>query len=71
MDFQGEVLWGVGALLLLAALAYGMIQYKARNRANDPVSEKAAKTLYDDPDGYDQKRETLKDQLEPGDGPRS
>jgi len=65
MDFQGEILWGVGALLLLVALIYGMIQYRTRNRANDPVSEKAAKTLYDDPDGYAKKREGLKDEIEP------
>lgn len=65
MDFQFEMLWGLGALLLLAALIYGVIQYRTRNRANDPVSEEAAKALYDDPDGYDRKREQLKDKVEP------
>lgn len=71
MDFQAEMLWGVGALLLLVALIYGVIQYRTRNRANDPVSERATKALYDDMDGYDDaKREALKDQLQPTDEPR-
>lgn len=65
MGFQGEVLWGVGALLLLAALIYGVIQYKTRNRASDPVSEKATKALYDDLEGYDAKRDALKDEVKP------
>lgn len=64
MNFTPEMLWGVGALLLLVALIYGMIQYRTRNRANDPVSEKATKALYDDPDGFDAKRETLKNEIE-------
>ncbi|MEW6392772.1 MAG: hypothetical protein AB1542_20495 [Pseudomonadota bacterium] len=68
--FQPELLWGVGTVLLLLALIYGVIQYRTRNRANDPVSEKAAKTLYDDPDGYDAKREALKDEVEPAHEPR-
>lgn len=65
MTFQPEVLWGVGALLLLFVLIYGMIQYKSRNRANDPVSEKAAKALYDDPAHYDEKRQALQDEVKP------
>ena len=71
MDFQGEVLWGVGALLLLAALIYGVIQYRTRNRANDPVSEKATKALYDDLDGYDAKRDALEDEVKPSSGDRT
>lgn len=63
--FQSEVLWGVGVVVLLLALIYGMIQYKTRNRANDRVSDKAAKALYDDPDGYPEKRAALKDELKP------
>lgn len=65
MTFQPEVLWGVGALLLFLALIYGMIQYKTRNRANDEVSEKAAKALYDDPARYPEERERLEDEAKP------
>lgn len=64
--FTPEVFWPVGAALLLAALVYGMIQYKSRNRANDRVTEKAAKRLYDDPAAYtDQTREELKKDVKP------
>lgn len=47
-----------------------MIQDRTRNRANDPVTDKAAKALYDDPEGYDAKRETLKDEVKPAGKPR-
>lgn len=50
--FTPELLWPVGALVLLVALIYGMIQYKTRNRANDPVTEDATKALFDDPAHY-------------------
>jgi len=65
MTFQPEILWGVGAVLLFAALVYGMIQYKTRNRANDQVSDAAAKALYDDPEHYSEKREALKKDVKP------
>jgi hypothetical protein len=62
--FPPEVLWGVGALLLLIALIYGMIQYQTRNRANDPISEKGAKAQYDDPDVYPEIQEALENEVE-------
>jgi hypothetical protein len=43
---------GVGALLLLGVLIYGMVQYKSRNRRNDRVTEEAAKRLLDAPARY-------------------
>lgn len=63
--FQPEILWCVGVVVLFLALVYGMIQYKTRNRANDRVSEAAAKALYDDPDRYAEARETLKQDVKP------
>jgi len=45
------------------ALIWGLVQYKRRNRANDPLTEKAAKVLYDDPAHYDEKSENLKKAL--------
>jgi hypothetical protein len=65
MPFQPEILWGVGAVVLFAVLIYGMIQYKTRNRANDRVSDAATKALYDDPEHYPEKREALKQDIEP------
>ena len=65
MTFQPEILWGVGVVLLLAALIYGMVQYRTRNRANDRVSDAAAKALYDDPERYPEKREVLERDVKP------
>jgi hypothetical protein len=62
-----EVLFGVGIVLVLAALIWAMIQYRSRNRANDPVTDKAAKTMFDDPDTYDAKRADLQSQVRPPD----
>jgi cytochrome c-type biogenesis protein CcmH/NrfF len=65
MKFTPEVLWGPAILLLLAALIWGMVQYRRRNRGNDAVTEQAAKTLYDDPAHYDEKREDLVKDVNP------
>jgi cytochrome c-type biogenesis protein CcmH/NrfF len=63
MSFTPELLWGPAILLLLAALVWGMVRYKQRNRANDPVTEEATEKLYDDPKAYDAKRKSLKKKL--------
>jgi hypothetical protein len=60
-----EIAYGVGALVLLGALIFGMVQYQRRNRANDPVTEKATKAEYDDPATYPQKRRELQKELRP------
>jgi hypothetical protein len=65
MNFTPEVLYGVGVVALLAALIWGMIQYKTRNRANDRVTDKAAEALFDNPETYDRKRPSLKDEVRP------
>jgi hypothetical protein len=51
-----EILYGVGALVLLAALIWGTLQYRARNRANDPVTEQAARDLFERPATYDKSK---------------
>lgn len=65
MSFTPEVLWGAGIVLLLGALIWGMVQYRRRNRANDPVTEKATEALYDDPDTYEAKRKDLEKEVRP------
>ena len=50
-----EILYAVGAALLLAALIYGALQYSRRNRANEPITDKATKELYEHPDRYESK----------------
>lgn len=66
MDISPEILYPIGALLLLGALLWGVVQYHTRNRANDPITEKATRDLYDKPrEEYDREREELKDELRP------
>ena len=65
MEFPGEIMYGVGALILLGALFWGTYQYKTRNRRNDRVTEEATRQQYDDPAHYPEKREELKQRVEP------
>lgn len=58
-----EILYGLGALVLLAVLVWGVTQYKTRNKANDRVTEAATRDEYDRPAGYDEDR--YKDQVRP------
>lgn len=41
-----EVLYGLGALILLCALIYGTVQWKNRNKALDPVTEAKTRQNY-------------------------
>jgi hypothetical protein len=43
--FSWELLWGIGLVGLAVAIAWGSFSYRTRNRANDPVSEEAARLL--------------------------
>lgn len=63
--FTPEVFFGLGALALLAALVWGITQYKRRNRANDPISEAATRAEYDRPDSYEREEKTFRDQVRP------
>lgn len=60
-----ELLYGVGALALLVALVWGIAQYKARNRANDPVTEAATREEYDHPDRYASEEDEFRKQIRP------
>ena len=43
--FSWELLWGVGLIVIAVAIAWGSFSYRSRNRANDPVSDEAARLL--------------------------
>ena len=60
-----EILYGLGALVLLAVLVWGITQYKTRNKANDPLTEAATREEYDHPETYDREQERFKDQVRP------
>ncbi len=46
-------------------LIYGILQYKARNRKNDAITEEATREQYAHPETYDERREELKKKLHP------
>ena len=60
-----ELVWGIGVLVLLAVMVWGATQYARRNKANDPLTEKATREEYSHPDTYPQEREELKRQVRP------
>ena len=47
------LIYGLGALILVAALYYGMRLSRGRNRANDKVTDAAVRSQYKDGDNYD------------------
>jgi len=63
--FTPEVFYGLGALALLAALVWGMVQYKRRNRANDPLTEQATRAEYFHPDTYQNEQGRFEDRERP------
>jgi hypothetical protein len=63
--FTPEVLYGLGALALLAGLIWGITQYKRRNRANDPLTEQATQAEYDHPDTYQREEAQFRDRVRP------
>lgn len=52
-----ELAYISGGVILGIAIAYGYIQYKTRNRRNDPVTEAATRSLYDHPETYEKRAE--------------
>lgn len=60
-----ELLYGLGALVLLAALVWGFTQYRTRNKANDPLTEAATREEYDHPETYEQEQDEFKKQVRP------
>ncbi|MCX8252809.1 hypothetical protein RHAL1_03909 [Beijerinckiaceae bacterium RH AL1] len=61
-----EIGFFIGAVVLGAALAFGILQNRRRNRANDPVTEAAVREQYRDIDAYaDGKEAELRTKVRP------
>lgn len=60
-----EIVYGIGVGVLAVGLIYGILQYKARNRKNDAITEEATREQYAHPETYDERREELKKKLHP------
>lgn len=61
-----EIGFFIGAVMLGVALAFGILQNRRRNRANDPVTEAAVREQYRDTDAYaDGKEAELRAKVRP------
>lgn len=60
-----ELLWGLGLLVLMGAIVWGVTQHRRRNRANDPVTEAATRAQYEHPDTYQDEEQRYRDQIRP------
>jgi cytoskeletal protein RodZ len=65
MNFPLETLWGVGIILLLGALIWGVHQYRNRNPRNSPITETATRELYQHPENYEKTARDLKKKIHP------
>jgi hypothetical protein len=61
--YSHEMLWGLGLVVLALALAWGLLQNRRRNRANDRITEEATREQYSDPAHYQEKQEELRRQV--------
>ena len=56
-----EILYGIGALLLLIALIWGVSRGRLKSRTAEAISEESAREIYQEPERFDdQRREELK-----------
>lgn len=55
-----EVAFFAGAVVLGAALVFGIVSYNRRNRANEPITDEATRELYADTDTYGAKEDDLR-----------
>ena len=65
MPLFKEIIFIGGAVLLAIGLIWAIIYYRRRNRANDPITEKATHEMYKHPETYPEKREELKKKIHP------
>ena len=47
-----EIFYFIGAIVLLAAIGYGVYRDKTRNKRIDPITEAATKEEYEHPQRY-------------------
>jgi hypothetical protein len=45
--FSWETAWLAGVVLLGAAIAWGLLQYRTRTKANDRVTEEATRLMHE------------------------
>lgn len=60
-----ELAFFIAAVVLLAAMVWGVMQYNRRNRANASVTDKATRELYADTGTYGAKEDQLRRETRP------
>jgi hypothetical protein len=60
-----EIFFGLGALVLAAAVLWAMRRNVTRNRANDRLTEQATHEEYAHPEAYDRTQKDLERQVRP------
>ena len=65
MSIPWELIYSLGALLLLGAIVWGVMQNSKRNRANDPVTEAATRESSKNPEGFKEERKEFEKQVKP------
>ena len=56
-----ELLYFIGAIVLLAAIGYGVYRDKTRNRRKDALTEAATREQYRHPERYQEMRRAFED----------
>ncbi|WP_293677503.1 hypothetical protein [uncultured Phenylobacterium sp.] len=49
-----EIVYGLGALVLAGGIVWAILRNRARNRANDPLTEAATRADYDHPEAREE-----------------
>ena len=65
MSVPWEIVYSIGALVLLVAIIWGVMQNKKRNRANDPITEAATRESYKHPETYKEEKKEFEKQVRP------
>lgn len=60
-----EIVYGLGALVLAGAIAWAILRNRARNRANDPLTEAATRADYDHPEAREEITREAQSQVRP------
>lgn len=65
IDLSWELLYGLGALFIALAIAYGLMRNRGRNKANDAITEQATLEEYQHPERYERTEEEFRERVRP------
>ncbi|HMP62175.1 MAG TPA: hypothetical protein PKA17_03625 [Phenylobacterium sp.] len=65
IDLSWELLYGLGALFIALAIAYGLMRNRGRNKANDAITEQATREEYQHPERYERTEDEFRERVRP------